>query len=372
MDFRKMYKDNRGFSLIELLISSTVTLMIMGSIFTILIAYGKRSHDNQSSVRQVQESRFLTNVLASDIKNAGAIISLANTGGFLKGNAYFTGISPLNSATGPDGIIVASGDPDVVGTLTSPFIPSNNTISIESLQPATGTPNVWAIGDFGIIIAKNGYYVFKVDDFATGTITKRAEAVYYSGLLVDVVSDTLVGTSNKGNSITYPVNAPVIRLANFSIYALNEQDDSDLGRKRRDLVRIVDTFGIDNALTSNNDNIKRYVMASNLWDMQIAYYSYPDYPLTTSKKSFFVSGSSETVQTFFPVMQDRLIREISIDIVALTDNYITGKGSIGSFKISSLGDRPEYPLPKNANGKYKYYYKVYRMLIQPKNFGINI
>jgi hypothetical protein len=371
MELKKIFKNNRGFSLIELLISSTVTLMIMGSIFTILIAYGKRSHDNQSSVRQVQESRFLTNILASDIKNAGAIISLANTGGFLRGNAYFTGVSSLNSATGPDGIIVASGEPDVVGTLTSSFTPSNDTISIESLQPSTGTPNAWTIGDFGIVIAKNGYYVFKVSAFSTGTITKRSQAVYYSGLLTDVLSDTLVGVTDKGNAITYPINAPVIKLANFSIYALKEEDDSDLRRKRRDLVRIVDTFGIANALTSNDTNIKRYVMASNIWDMQIAYYSYPDYPAVTNKKSFFVSGSSETVETFFPVMQSRLIREISIDIVALTDDYINNS-SIGSFNISSLGDRAEYSLPKNASGKYKYYYKVYKMLIQPKNFGINI
>jgi hypothetical protein len=152
---------------------------------------------------------------------------------------------------------------------------------------------------------------------------------------------------------------------------LKTEYDADLKRNRRDLVRIVDTFGISNALTNTNTNIKRYVMASNIWDMQISYFSYPDYPLTTNKRSFFVSGSSETVQTFFPVMQGRLIREISIDIVALTNDYISNN-SIGSFEISSLGDRGVYSLPKSGVGGYKYYYKVYKLLIQPKNFGINI
>lgn len=371
MNIRKILENNRGFSLIELLISSTATLIIMSSVFTILIAFSQKSRDEQSGVRQIQESRFLLNILSSELKNAGSIITLTSSGSFLADTPYFNGIYPLNNTDGPDGLIIASGDPDAVTNLSTVFSPSSE----NDIPVITTDVNVdgvaWRAGDYGIIIATNGYYVFKVEevDASANIIKKRSEAVYYSGLLDTgggKYKDNREGTSDDGNSINYPVQAPVIRLTNFSIYLIAEEYDSDLRRKRRDLIRVVDANEIADVLGSSS--AVKYVMAENIWDLQIGYITYPDLPAFTNKRSFFLPGatSNETVQELVPELQKKTLREISVAFVALTDR-LTIKPISGLLKVPAFGDRDAYSLPYGS-----YFYKIYKILVEPKNFALSL
>jgi len=370
MKLKEIIKNNKGFSLLELLISSVATLIIMGSVFTILIAFSQKSSDEQSRVRQIQESRFLLNVLSSELKNAGSIITLTNSGSFLADTPYFMGLYPLNRNDAPDGVIVASGDPDAVTNLSAAFSPSSedNIPVVTTDVNISGTP--WQAGDYGIIIATNGYYVFKVEavDVTGGVITKRSESVYFSGLLDSSgYVDNREGSSADGDSITYPVQAPVIRLSNFSIYLVKEEDDKDLGRKRRDLVRVVDAFDVADVL--NSGITTKYVMAENIWDLQIGYITYPNLPDFTNKRFFFLPAgtSNETIQNLIPELQTKTLREISITIVALTDKFSSNNTVNTSFRIPAIGDRTVYDLPAG-----NYYYKIYKMLIEPKNFTLSI
>lgn len=365
MEIKKILKNNKGFSLIELIISSVATLIIMGSIFSVLISFSKKSNDDQSRVRQIQESRFVMNILSSDLKNAGSMLTLGKA--YLAGVPYFTGIYPLNKDDNPDGIIIASGDPDALTTLYTSYTPSaSNDIPVMTTDVCTDCTK-WQEGDYGIIMGIDGYYVFivtKTPDPGDSVLEKRTQPVYYSGLLdSDGYEDDRLGSTVDGNAITYPMTAPVIRLSNFSIYLIKSQYDSDLGRNRRDLVRVVDAVNIADVL--NNDTAVKYVLASNIWDMQIGYSIYPDLPAVTNKKDFFMNGSSEVIADLIPELQVLALSEIYVSIVALTDNFIGTETE--TLTIPALGDRSAVSLPTG-----KYYYKIYNMLIQPKNHSIGI
>ncbi len=365
MEIKKILKNNKGFSLIELIISSVATLIIMGSIFTVLISFSQKSNDDQSRVRQIQESRFVMNILSSDLKNAGSMLTLGKA--YLAGSPYFTGIYPLNKNDNPDGIIIASGDPEALTTLYTPFAPSgNNNIPVMTTDVCTDCTK-WQEGDYGIIMGIDGYYVFivtKTPDPGDSVLEKRTQPVYYSGLLdSDGYEDRREGSTVDGNTITYPMTAPVIRLTNFSIYLIKSQYDSDLRRTRRDLVRVVDAVGDDDVL--NSATSIRYVMAENIWDMQIGYSVYPDLPAVTNRKDFFINGSTEHISFLIPELQELALSEIYVSIVALTDNFVGTE--IENMIIPALGDRPANSLPSG-----KYYYKIYNMLIQPKNQSIGI
>ena len=199
----------------------------------------------------------------------------------------------------------------------------------------------------------------------TNTIEKRAQAVYFSGLLDSSgYEDTREGSTSDGDAITYPLSAPVIRLTNFSIYLIKEQFDSDLRRNRRDLVRVVDAVGTSDVL--NNSTALRYVMAENIWDLQIGYSTYPDLPAFTNKRDFFKAGTNEVIADLMPELQNKRIREITVSIVALTDNFVGTMAE--TLTIPAQGDRTAADvLPKG-----KYYYKIYNMLIEPKNFTLNL
>jgi len=356
-------KKQSGFTLIETLITSALVLVIMGSLYMMLIFYSEKSQTEQSRVRLQQESRFLLSMMASELKNAGSVLTLANTGGFLAKTPFFNGVYPLNNTSFPDGIIIASGDPDATTKLFgSDYDPSadGNTIVADDLTVEAGV-DPWAVDDIGIIVGDEGFYVFKVQSVTGNTITKRSQSIYYSGLLS--TANYTDPETDKGNNVVYPENAPVIRLTSFCIYLIWEQDDLALGRKRRDLVRVVDTLDSADVLSTSSP-AEKYIIADNIWDMQLVYISYPDFPDDiTTKNVYFNYNSSGTFDDLVSDIQSKTFKELELHIIALTDEY-EGKGTV-SHDVSNIGDHPAYTLPEG-----KFMYKRYKLLIEPRNYNM--
>ena len=353
----------KGFSLVEAMVVLVLMVLIMSSVYMMIMYYRDVSGTEQARVRQTQESRFLLSVFSSELKNAGAVMTLVNTGGFLSTPPYFNGIYPLNNTNFPDGVIMASGDPNAVSKLTDAVDPSND-VDLP-LNNTIATPS-WGIGDLGILIGPQGFYVFSVENVSVGvSLTMEATPVYYSGLLNTAHYDD--PETVMGNAVEYPVNAPVMRLADFSIYLIEEHNDAEKGRNVRNLVRISDCKGIPGVL-ENNDPVNgpvKGVIAENVWDLQLVYSAYPDFPNVTPRNDFFTAGATGTLDDLLTALRVKTFKEIRVNVVALTDDY-PGQGTI-TYPLPLLADRPATNLPPG-----KFSYKIYSFLIEPRNFNIKI
>lgn len=375
-----MKKEENGFTLIEMLVSTMLLVLIMYSVFMMIDFQMEFSKTQQAQTRLQQESRFLLTSFAADLKNAGAILTLAHTGSFLADTPYFNGVFPINGVDAgtdddyPDGIIIAAGDPDAVTSLTTAItisagapLPVKSTAVLSPAQP-------WSAGDKGIVIAAAGYYVFSVASVGTdgASITMAGTPVYYSGLLNSPT--TQAGTStgyvdsavNTGDSITYPVNAPVMRLSNFGIYLVDERFDYKLNRNIRQLVKVSDANGDSGGdfLSTSSPAIKG-VIAENIWDFQISYFCYPNYPDHTVKNEYFTANPSGNYNDLLVEIRGRSLKEIVVNVVALSDEH-AGKGKF-NLNVPQLGDSSGYTLP---SGKYNY--QIFSLSIDPRNYNISL
>jgi type II secretory pathway pseudopilin PulG len=382
-----MKKEEKGFTLVEVLISTTLLIIVMYSVFMMIEFQMEFSRTQQAKTRLQQESRYLLSSFAADLKNAGAILTLTHTGGFLANAPYFNGIFPINGVDAgtaddyPDGIIVASADPDATTTLSQAFTPSaggtipvTRTLVTDSLSGSTYQP--WLAEDMGIIVGINGYYIFRVATIGTDnlSITMGENAVYYSGLLNSnsASSGTTTGyvdtpaSFGTGDTLNYPQNAPVMRLTNFGIYLVDERFDYKQKRNVRELIKITDANGdtSGNFLTSGSSCIKG-VIAENIWDFQISYFCYPNYPDHTVINEYFSAGSSGTFADLLAEIRSRSLKEIVVNVVALSDTH-AGKGTF-SNQVPSLGDAAGYTLP---TGKYNY--QIFNLSIDPRNYNISL
>lgn len=356
-------RGRKGFSLVEAMVVLVLMVLIMSSVYLMIMYFRDVSGTEQARVRQTQESRYLLSVFSSELKNAGAVMTLANTNSFLAASPYFNGIYPLNNTNFPDGVILASGDPNAVSKLIaeakpsiSPVLLVNNTIA----DPA------WAPGDQGILIGTAGFYVFSVETSTSSSITMAETPVYYSGLLHTTNYIDPGSPAGTGNIVTYPVNAPVMRLADFSIYLIDERDDAAKGRKVRELVRVTDCAGRAAVLTDPSPDIIKGVITENVWDLQLSYTSYPNFPGVEDKTDFFTSSGSSDPDArlaLLTALSDKTFKELTVYVVALTDDY-PGKGAI-AYSLPPLADRAATTLP---SGKFNY--KTYSFLIEPRNYNI--
>ncbi len=358
----------KGFTLVEMLISTSLMVVIMLSVFLIVTFHIDMSKTQDARVRLQQESRFFLSSFASDLKNAGAVLSIANTPGFLSSFAYFNGIYPLNSSTYADGIIVATGDPQAVTTLTQEYTPGNPLIVKDTVVPYPAVS--WSPGDKGIVIGTTGYYIFAVESVDVSSITPRDAPVYYSGMLNSpqttsgTNTDYVDSSSPSGDGITYPINAPVIRLSDFSIYLVDERDDLIQGRKIRELVRVTDANGDSSgSFLSPTSAAVKGVIAENIWDFQVSYICYPNFPDDSVKNIYFTISSPGSLDDLLTDIQTKALKEIRVNVVALTDEY-AGKGTF-TLQVPDIGDRNKYNLPVG-----KYTYKVFTLTIEPRNFNI--
>jgi len=362
-------RGRKGFSLVEAMVVLVLMVFIMSSVYLMIMYFRDVSGTEQAKVRQTQESRYLLSVFSSELKNAGSVLTLANTGSFLSASPYFNGIYPINNTDFPDGVILASGDPNAVCKLTAEADVSGSG-TILQVNNTIADPD-WADGDHGILIGPDGFYVFSVaaGGVGTSTLTLEDTPVYYSGLLNTTNYIDPGSPAGTGNIVTYPVNAPVMRLSDFSIYLIDERDDAAKGRNVRELVRVTDCKGIAGVL-ENNDPVNgpvKGVIAENVWDMQLAYTAYPNFPDVTTKNDFFTStGSSDpdALLNLLKAIRSKTFKEITVNVVALTDDY-PGKGSV-TYQLPLLADNANDE--KTITGKFNY--KTYSFLIEPRNYNI--
>ncbi len=371
-------RKNKGFTIVEALVYTAMMAFILGGLYTMIIYYKNVSTTEQSRVRLIQESRFVLSNLSEELKDAGAVLTLLNTGGFLKATPYFNGIFPLNNTNFPDGIIIAKGEPNAVTSLTSNFNPSSSTqLSVETTyrKDVTGNIYAWSVGDKGIVITQNGYYVFYVTGVNANSLSIRASAVYYSGLLNTTnYKDKLIQPATQnGNNIIYPSGTPVIKLYSFSIYLVQQVYDQSKNRNVRRLIRITDTKGQADAL--NNTAVVKGVEAENIWDLQIVYTIFPDLNDITTEMDYCAKdpnkwtnpienpcASDNNCPTFLNYIRQKQLKEMTIRVVVITDDYST-KTSIAN-QIPVIGDENKYTL----TGPYKA--RILTISVDPRNFNI--
>lgn len=364
-----------GFSIIEVMVTMAVFMFIMYGVYMMIVHYGHATKTEQSRIRLQQENRFISSVFSEELKDAGAVLTLSHTGGFLATTAYFNGVFPLNSQNFPDGVILAAGDPEAVTKLSADHTSGGTVLNVDSalvsgsLTDAVEYPP-WSAGDMGIVIAPLGYYVFKVEsaDISNNTISVRAwdESVYYSGQLLTTNYYDLA-SGGTGKDITYPKNSPVVRLANFAIYIFKETVESRTNRKIRQLIRISDTHGVQDVL--NNTGADYSVISENIWDLQISYMAYDNFSAanrssTPDRKYFYSQTSASDVNALINDLRGLKIKQIDMTVVTLTDLY----GGPGSTQASLpvIGDR--YAADTLPTGKYGL--KISTYSVEPRNFNI--
>jgi prepilin-type N-terminal cleavage/methylation domain-containing protein len=404
-------KEEKGLSLIEMLITASVFLVVLAGVYTMVFHYADVSRTEQSRRRMQQESRFLTSHFASELKNAGSTLAYYGTRFCTWGEPYFNGIYPLNSTSYdlyPDGIIIAAGDPDAVTCLAQDYTPRDETIYVENTDVEIYNPDdpydtpPWRPGDKGIILDRKGYYVFSVTEVpGDGTLIVRSIPVYYSGLLLtrpdlekqklyqDVVYwDKKKGEEDEemkmGDKLKYlkePApgdisrKTPVIRLDYFAIYLFREVEypryDISSIRKIRQLVRVTDAKDYSDVL-SEDIPVEKSIISENIWDMQITYTVYPEFGADVTPDTsvdptnyyFAGAGSSTSTEDLMDYIRQRKFKKLNLTIVSLSDEF-SGKGKV-RHRVPAIGDQYWYYLPPG-----KYSMKMLSLEIEPRNYNIS-
>jgi hypothetical protein len=366
-----------GYSVIETLVTMSIFFVILFGVYIMIVHYGNATKTEQARMTIQQENRFIGSVFSEELKDAGSVLTLAHTGGFLGGTPSFNGLQPLNNDNFPDGVILATGDPEAVTALSQDLSSGTAVLNVESaIVPASlDDPDeypAWAPGDIGIVLSKDGYYVFSVEEADTGgnTLTMRSDPVYYSGQLLTTNYYDYNPSGTTGNNLTYPTGSMVARLSNFAIYLFKESVQSKTNRQVRQLIRVSDTKGAQDVL-ADGSAAETSVISENIWDMQIAYVAFEDFSQAQRTTAFdpnhhyFAGGSTSTdLDNLLKDIKERKLKQIDISIVTLTDTY----GGLGETQASlpQLGDR----ISADTIPKGKFGLKVSSFSVEPRNFNI--
>ncbi len=395
---RPIYNHKRsqsGFSLIETLVTMTMFFFILYGVFALISHYGDVTSTEHSRIRMQQESRYLMASFTGEIKEAGAVLTLANTPSFLKDKPYFNGIFPLNQTSFPDGIIIATGDPEATTRLAAAFNGGASVMTVKNAEVPGYDPGIplyennvlpWQKGDKGIVIGKDGYLVFSVESVSTTPgentqdfISLRDTPVYYSGLLD--TSGLPTGTARytdtasvPGNAVLYPKGAPVIRLTNFSIFLFREVITPGRDRNTRQLIRVTDTKGAADVLALKA-SADISIVSENIWDMQISYIAFEKDVFKTADRNtapdpnhhYFAGGG--TSSDLFNLMDDirtKKLKQVDMTFVSITEE-LPGKGVRikDDRRIPAIGDEPAYYLPAG-----KFSHRLMTVSLEPRNYNI--
>jgi prepilin-type N-terminal cleavage/methylation domain-containing protein len=395
-------KNEKGFSLLETLVTMSLFLIVLGGVYVMVVHYGDVSRTEHSRLQMQQDSRFMMTHFTQEIKDAGAVLTIAHALAAddeslqnLLGFPYFNGIFPLNHSDYPDGIIVASGDPDAVTFLKEPYFRGDDGVVltvedtvVESYVPGKEwevTP--WKNGDKGILLHKDGYLVFEVERITYNTIEMRELFVYYSGLLnaksgtsasAPVYTDKdPLGTVITGDTLTYDEGLPVIRLAYFAIYLFREvkhprYDPSE--RMVRQLIRISDTKEEEDPLREYS-TAEYSVISENIYDMQIAYRTFEDYledvdpttPMDPNFHYFAGPGTATDRNTLLSQIRMQRLKQLDLDLVSTTNEFGSrgDKDELIHHTIPPIGDQDTYDMPPG-----KYNIDIISLIIEPRNYNL--
>lgn len=262
----RVFRNRAAFTLVEMLIALGVTSIIMAGTY-LLILTNQRQQVREDRLRNlVSDTRNVQSFLTTDFRSAGAVLSMFHTQNHVADEVPFNGIQPLNNEDYPDGVILAAGDPSTVTSLTSSFTPGTGNLNVNRTTDADGNYQ-WQAGDCGLVMSRDGYYIFSVTAVTTSTLSIRGTSVYYSGLLSSAHYDDFVDDQygTKGNAVTYNIEAPVVRLEYFRIYLVRTEGDNTLT-----LTLTTDTE--DTADIENNEtNTMNIPLLENLYDLQMDY-----------------------------------------------------------------------------------------------------
>ncbi|MCP4220097.1 MAG: prepilin-type N-terminal cleavage/methylation domain-containing protein [bacterium] len=406
----KTIKHNeKGFSLVEMMVTMSLFIIILGSVYFMTAHYAETARTKHSQVRTQQEGRFFLSVFAQEIKECGSVIArMRDT--FTKSfdpqsPPPMIGLYPLNNGADndfADGIILATGDPEAtICTLTTDFTPGGNELKVfyqpvqdesDGLNLTTAASTTiqtlegWDVGDKGIILWENAYYVFLVEGVATGnntlqsSLTIRSEPVYFSGLLntanyvdestQDGYSTTYVGVEKGDDWATGQSDsgAVVIRLSNFGVYLFKVKPVIMAGTEQsmRQMVRLNDAWGEADVL-ANWDDVDIDVLSDFVWDMQISYIAYdkiedayPNMAVDPTHHYFGASGTSASHEDLMTDLSNRKVTQVSVTFVAITGEY-AGKGTT-THLVPAIGDHDAYTTPEG-----KYGIKVFTFFVAPRN-----
>lgn len=382
---KKKKQLQKGFTLIETIVTMSIFMFILLGVYMMIQHYGDVTKTEHSRMTMQQESRYMVSSFADEIKEAGAVLTLAHTGGFLAAAPFFNGLYPLNSTYYPDGIILATGDPEAVTTLSADFSGSETVLNVENANVISYDPSFpyenpqWTAGQKGVVIGTTGYLVFSVVSVDTGanSITIRDTPVYYSGLLASgSYYDDAQGNA-AGNTLTYSINSPVIRLTNFSIYLFRDVYDARLSGALgstqfiRQMIRITDTLGSADPL-ADGSSAQYSVISENIWDMQISYIAYTDFAAASRSTAldpthhyFAGEGTSADASALINDIRSRFLRQIDITIIAVAD-FLGGRGELSTAEnIPPIGDNSHHYLPER-----KMSYRLFSFSVEPRNFNI--
>lgn len=281
-----MFKNLKGFTLIELMIALVILSIVIAGIYSIFNTQHKSYIVQEQVVDSQQNVRIAMNMISRDIRNAGAGIAL------LCGATATEGLGSViqpndGGADGPDSITVTTFFLSPVKTITTAAVNQAATFPIEDI---TG----WAAGQSGIIADCSVNPAI----FTIFNITAVA-----GGLVHNSNSDA---NSTNGRNHDYPAGSPVAML--------------DGNRRSGSYIYAIDsaTEPLHPQLTlDENKGGGAQPLAINIEDMQIRYI------LRDGTTSNAPAATSD-------------IRSVEISILARTDRT-DSKWTVGSQPL--LGNR---------------------------------
>ncbi len=81
-------KNNKGFSLLELMVTMGIFLLILLPVYFMIFHYSDIYKTENSRVKLQQESRFVLTNLATELKSVGNVLTLAKSGYWLKSRPH--------------------------------------------------------------------------------------------------------------------------------------------------------------------------------------------------------------------------------------------------------------------------------------------
>ena len=343
----------RGMSIAELLVVMFIFVLVGLALVSDMIFHQRSFIQENKRVLIKSQIRTAFIDLQEKISQAGAGIAVAGSRTYLGADTTtpFRGIIPLNSGsfntsgkdTDPDGIIIAYGD---VRTLTkisnSSWYPSNSTLVIDKvINPVSTTgESLWQANDIGMIMSKDGFYIFKVLSVNTSSasLTLRSTPVYYSGEFSysdsggpiplsyrDFLPNYLNSTNpTAGNVLTYERDSSsVIKLNFFGIYFISRINGDYY------LAVSLDTKGNANPCANGFDPEACVPLAKNIVDMQMEYIV-PD--SSTGQVDLYCTSSSQdplvnqvfenpSFSTLYPIIILKQATGVKITISGVTERF---------------------------------------------------
>lgn len=366
-------RDRRGFTLVEMMVSLSIMLFVVIALVTLIITTQSAHLTEGRKLDMNQGARVIEQMLYDGFRSSGSVLSLANTPALLGSPALpFNGVYPLNNSGYPDGVILASGDPDAVTRLTADFAPGGTQLNVISVNLGDGSGVAWQANDIGLVMRTDGYYVFRV----TGTpvlgdtsLAVRNTPVYYSGLLSTAhyndACEEQLGT--LGNINNYISESPVVRLDYFNIYLVRTEADGS-----RTLTLTTDCDNQGDIFANPITDTRAIPILPNIEDLQIEYLTHDVPPLIWAGSEGARGNpcpagneNSGDCLNFYSQFYTKNIASARIFVLLRTEeerNKHQGSGIV--YNKPLMGDTAGAELPV---GRYHYTYMQYEVLIRNYN-----